>query len=88
MKKNNSKTRKNNSSGVTGVGWHRKRNKWQAYITINNKDFHLGCFKKKYDAVWERWKAEVKQNGLENSYKSSAYHYIQENHIKQLMQRR
>lgn len=33
-----------NSSGVSGVSWHKKHKKWQAYITINKKRIHLGFF--------------------------------------------
>jgi hypothetical protein len=34
----------NNTSGVTGVCWHKRDNKWYAYIKINNKLKHLGYF--------------------------------------------
>lgn len=27
-----------------GVGWHAAARKWRAYITVNGKFYHLGCF--------------------------------------------
>lgn len=41
---------KNNKSGIRGVCWHRRRNKWQAYIKVNYKDKHLGYFDDIHDA--------------------------------------
>lgn len=35
---------KNNSSGVNGVLWDRKKNKWMAQITVNYKKKFLGYF--------------------------------------------
>lgn len=35
---------KNNTSGFTGVHFHKATNRWQAYITINQKRIHLGLF--------------------------------------------
>jgi len=38
-------TRKaNNTSGVTGVTWHKQRGKWCAQASINGKHHHLGLF--------------------------------------------
>lgn len=36
--------RSNNSSGVTGVSWHRLNRKWAAQITIGGRKRHLGSF--------------------------------------------
>jgi hypothetical protein len=46
------KTSKNKktSSRYTGVSWHKKANKWMAYITIDGKIKHLGYFKDEYEA--------------------------------------
>lgn len=33
-----------NTSGYRGVCWHKKYNKWQVRIAVNNKNKHLGCF--------------------------------------------
>ncbi len=50
----------NNTSGVTGVSWHRKDHKWQARININGKQIHLGNFIDKKDAITKRRQAEIK----------------------------
>ena len=47
--KNQSKA-KNNSSGMTGVIWHKLRKKWQAYIRINKKRIHLGNYNTEEEA--------------------------------------
>jgi hypothetical protein len=43
-RENTSKDKKNGSSQYTGVSWHKKTNKWIAYIAINDKRKHLGLF--------------------------------------------
>lgn len=61
---------KNNSSGVAGVTWHKKINKWQATITKNKKNIHLDYFDKLEDATRVRKEAEDKYFG-EYSYDNS-----------------
>ena len=51
---------KNNSSGITGVGWNKKCQKWHAYIGINGKTVRLGLFANKNDAIKARLEAELK----------------------------
>lgn len=34
----------NNSSGYKGVSWHSSDRKWQAYATLNGKQYHLGFY--------------------------------------------
>lgn len=34
----------NNTSGVTGVTWHKQRGKWCAQASVNGKHCHLGLF--------------------------------------------
>jgi hypothetical protein len=36
--------RSTNTSGYKGVSFDRKRNRWEAYITVYYKKFHLGYF--------------------------------------------
>jgi hypothetical protein len=48
-----------NTSGVTGVSWHKKARKWAASIWISNESKHLGVFSEKEDAIKARYKAEV-----------------------------
>jgi hypothetical protein len=40
----NQKIRKNNVSGVKGVGQYKQTNKWRARITINGRDISLGHY--------------------------------------------
>ena len=63
----NQQISKNNSSGTTGVSWHKNNNQWQALITFNRKTFYIGSFKEKDDAIKARKTAEVKYFG-EHSY--------------------
>lgn len=55
----NKKLMSNNTSGVTGVSWNKKINKWSAYVTINKTLVNLGYFENKDDAIKARLKAEA-----------------------------
>lgn len=66
---------KNNTSGITGVTWHKRDNVWQARIKINYKYIHLGYFDKFEDAVRVRKEAEKKYFG-EFSYDNSQNYKI------------
>lgn len=48
-----------NTSGVTGVFFDKRRRKWVANITYNNKRLHLGRYASKEDAVRARLSKEV-----------------------------
>ena len=50
--------RKDNSSGIKGVCWHKQRDKWRAEIRVNNKNRHLGYFTDFTEAVCHRLAAE------------------------------
>ncbi|MFQ6183646.1 HNH endonuclease [Sinorhizobium meliloti] len=50
--------RKDNRSGVTGVGWHEKDRRWVAHITVGGKFRRLGGFLDKNEAIAARLKAE------------------------------
>ena len=41
----NSKTPKNNTSGIKGVSWYARYKKWQAQLMINREVKYLGYFK-------------------------------------------
>lgn len=45
-------------SRLHGVTWHKNQNRWQAGITINKKQQHLGVFKDKFEAICARKSAE------------------------------
>ena len=53
----------NNTSGVTGVTWFSRDNKWAAQIKINGKHIHLGLFNNISDAIAARKAAEEKYFG-------------------------
>lgn len=40
----NTARRADNTSGVTGVHWDKRREKWQAYVTVNSVTYRLGRF--------------------------------------------
>lgn len=40
----NSPRLRNNTSGVTGVSWNKKKQKWQALVMVNGRHKYLGCF--------------------------------------------
>ena len=55
--------RRNNTSGATGVRWISKRNKWQARIVFQRKQYTLGYYDNYNDAVNARKEAEYKYYG-------------------------
>jgi hypothetical protein len=59
---NRSKT-KRNKSGVIGVHWSKRDNKWWARIRLNNKTIHLGYFDNLENASRARKEAEIKYFG-------------------------
>ena len=53
----------NNTSGIPGVGWSKTLQKWQAYISINRKQLHLGYFDVIEEAIAIRKSAEQQYFG-------------------------
>ena len=51
---------KNNTSGVTGISKNKRKNKWEAYISIRGKFIHLGLYANKLEAINARKEAELK----------------------------
>lgn len=49
-----------NTSGIVGVRFEEHRNKWRADIKVDKKSITLGRFENKIDAVYCRYKAELK----------------------------
>lgn len=41
---NTLKRQRNNTSGITGVGWHKGIQKWQVRITFKGRTYHLGYY--------------------------------------------
>lgn len=58
----NQSMHKRNTSGFTGVCWHKPSSKWQAYIVLNGKLKYLGQFLSIKDAINARKRANVKYN--------------------------
>ncbi len=59
----NQKKRIDNTSGVKGVSWSKKENKWYAYINKDKKMTGLGRFVSFDDAVAARMAAEKQYHG-------------------------
>ena len=59
-----------NTSGITGVSWHKAKGKWRAYIKVNYKQKELGYYDNFEDAKQARLQAENEHFG-EYSYKNS-----------------
>ncbi len=49
-----------NTSGVMGVYWVKRLSRWEARISIDNKEIPLGTHAHKSDAIAARKAAEVK----------------------------
>ena len=58
----NASKRKDNRSGYTGVSWFKKGRKWRAYINMNHKPKHLGCFDTIDEAIAARKQAEIEND--------------------------
>lgn len=59
----NTKIYKNNTSGVKGVSYFKRENRWQATITYQRKFIHLGYYKTFEEAVEARQQAALKYFG-------------------------
>lgn len=55
---NPKKNRKNNSTGVNGVYWHKQAKRYVARINVSGKSIYLGCFSKLEEARKARELAE------------------------------
>ena len=55
----NQSLRKDNTSGVKGVGWHTKQKRWRAYIQLDGRHIHCGYFDHLEDAIAARRAAET-----------------------------
>ncbi|WP_078452199.1 HNH endonuclease signature motif containing protein [Pseudomonas aeruginosa] len=55
--------RSNNSSGFTGVGYHRQTGRWRAFIVDDGKMVHVGLFDTIDEAATARERAAKRQYG-------------------------
>ncbi|GGJ39403.1 hypothetical protein CDQ92_13080 [Sphingopyxis bauzanensis] len=65
----NAKRPKSNTSGHCGVGWHKQRRKWRAYVQTNGKHISLGFYDEKSDAVTAA-QAKREELGFSERYKT------------------
>lgn len=68
----------NNTSGVSGVHYCERDDKWVARISVNGQRIHLGSFDKKEDAIQVRKAAEIKYHG---EYRYNANNSIGQNDL-------
>ena len=61
--RNRTNRNRNNTSGVTGVAWHKSKAKWVARITVDGRLINLGAFEAFDDAAQVRRLAEKKYFG-------------------------
>ena len=52
--------RSNNTSGVPGVEWYKRKRTWRATICFKGKRYYLGCYHDFEDAVNARKEAETR----------------------------
>jgi len=62
----NASMRHNNTSGVTGVAWHKRVSKWRVHIMVNGKDICGGYFNCITAAAITRKALEIKHGFHEN----------------------
>ena len=62
----NAKKRHDNTSGVTGVSWHKKDKRWSARINTDGNRINLGSFVEYHEAVNARKNAETLYGYHEN----------------------
>lgn len=60
-----------NTSGFTGVAFHKKSQRWVAYIRVNGKRQHIGMFGCKTAAIFARIKAN-RQHGYHENHGRAA----------------
>jgi hypothetical protein len=61
-----------NSSGSTGIYWHKRDKCWTSFVHVDGKKRHLGCFKDKSDAVFARQQANEAYGFYTNHGKRAA----------------
>lgn len=56
----NKSLHRNNTSGVTGIDWHRQNKRWRVRIRVNWQSINLGYYVNLSDAIEARKTAETK----------------------------
>jgi hypothetical protein len=52
----NAKKSNANTSGIKGVNWHKKSNKWRVFVSVNGKTKHFGTY---HDIDYAKFVAEA-----------------------------
>jgi len=52
------------TSGIKGVYWHKKKEKWHARLYINKKHTHLGYYSTKEEAAQAIEKVTINRDGI------------------------
>lgn len=60
-----------NTSGITGVSWHKARKKWRAAISINGKRYHLGLFATSDQAQAAYAAAKIRHHPCQTKFKDT-----------------
>lgn len=66
LNQRNGTRKSNNTSGVTGVTWHKQRGKWCAQASVGGKHYHIGLFEKLTEAETAARKFRVEHEFTEN----------------------
>lgn len=70
----NTKLFSTSKSGVAGVCYMKQARKWRAYIVVNYKQRHLGCFSLKEEAIAARSAAETVHGFHRNHGRATEQH--------------
>ena len=68
---------KNNTSGVTGIYWNKKANKWHVQIMLNGKSKHVGYFNSLEDAKTAREYAVSQYRGEFGLKNMTIIHHVE-----------
>lgn len=75
-----------NTSGVKGISWDKRREKWEIYIHQHNKKINLGLYKDKNKAIQVREMAEIIYFGKDSPrYEELINKYMNEEEVKQYL---
>lgn len=78
----NSNIRKDNTSGIKGIGFNKKEKAWVSRIRSNKKSYYIGSYKDFNEAVCARLAAEQCLGFDKWDIDSPAYRYVKENIIE------
>ena len=74
----NKKRAKNNTSGITGVGWDKQRKRWRTEVQLHSKKIFLGLYPSRLDAALARLTFEIDCPDWHCDTSSSALRFVKE----------